>query len=311
MPRKKITHGGPRAWGLCGLGGPGSGLTAGASLRKATSIECDPALAVCARLLTIEIFLTRNIGLRQTQRARAAQDVSKFQFPGLPGPKRAQQGPAAGECGTRPTPPARRQSCLSEIIDRAPKEVIEILRTKVRNAPDDLVSSATIRKPCHHHSSRTPASGRACGAPPGKEAADRVGLPSGRLHDGGDGRALAVEHLNHPGLLRIPPAGLGRLLRSLVPGVLAMALHELATNAAKYGALSVAKGHVRVEWSRAGDDDHLVLRWTEAGGPPVNQPARKGFGTHVMEAMIRGHVGGDVRLDWHAEGLACEMTLPM
>jgi hypothetical protein len=126
----------------------------------------DPTLAVCARLLTIEIFLTRNIGLRQTQRARAAQDVSKFQFPGLPGPKRAQQGPAAGDCGTRPTPPARRQSCLSEIIDRAPKEVIEILRTKVRNAPDELVSSATIRKPCHHHSSRTPASGRACGAPP-------------------------------------------------------------------------------------------------------------------------------------------------
>ena len=76
--------------GAVWAGGPGSGLTAGASLRKATLIECDPALAVCARLLTIEIFLTKNIGLRQTQRARAAQDVSKFQFPGLPGPKRAQ-----------------------------------------------------------------------------------------------------------------------------------------------------------------------------------------------------------------------------
>ena len=89
-----------------------------------------------------------------------------------------------------------------------------------------------------------------------------------------------------------------------------MALHELATNAAKYGALSVPEGQVRVEWSRAADG-RVVLRWTEAGGPPVNHPpTRKGFGTHVMEAMIRGHVGGDVRLDWHAEGLACEIILP-
>jgi two-component sensor histidine kinase len=71
---------------------------------------------------------------------------------------------------------------------------------------------------------------------------------------------------------------------------IAVALHELATNAAKYGALSVPEGQVRVEWSRAADG-RVVLRWTEAGGPPVTPPARKGFGTHVMEAMIRRHVG--------------------
>jgi PAS domain S-box-containing protein len=88
-----------------------------------------------------------------------------------------------------------------------------------------------------------------------------------------------------------------------------VALHELATNAAKYGALSVPEGQVRVEWSRAADG-HVVLRWTEAGGPPVTPPTRKGFGTHVMEAMIRGRVAGDVRLDWRAEGLACEIALP-
>ena len=91
---------------------------------------------------------------------------------------------------------------------------------------------------------------------------------------------------------------------------IAVALHELATNAAKYGALSVPDGKVRVEWSRA-TDGRVVLRWTEAGGPLVSPPTRKGFGTHVMEAMIRGHAGGDVRVDWRAEGLACEITLPM
>jgi PAS domain S-box-containing protein len=90
---------------------------------------------------------------------------------------------------------------------------------------------------------------------------------------------------------------------------IAVALHELATNAAKYGALSTATGQVRVEWSRAGDG-RLVLRWTEAGGPLVNSPTRKGFGTHVMEALIRGHLKGDVQLDWRVEGLACEIALP-
>jgi PAS domain S-box-containing protein len=90
---------------------------------------------------------------------------------------------------------------------------------------------------------------------------------------------------------------------------IAAALHELATNAAKYGALSLPEGQVRVEWSRAADG-RVKLRWTEAGGPPVTPPTRKGFGTQVMEAMIRGHVGGDVRLDWRAEGLACEIALP-
>ena len=90
---------------------------------------------------------------------------------------------------------------------------------------------------------------------------------------------------------------------------MAVALHELATNAAKYGALSVATGRVRVEWSGAAGG-WLVLRWTETGGPPVHPPTRKGFGTHVMEAMIQGHVMGDVRLDWRAEGLRCEITVP-
>jgi hypothetical protein len=70
-----------------------------------------------------------------------------------------------------------------------------------------------------------------------------------------------------------------------------------------------ATGQVRVEWPRR-TNGQLVLRWAELGGPPVKPPTRKGFGTHVMEAMIRGHEGGDVRLDWRAEGLACEIVIP-
>ena len=99
------------------------------------------------------------------------------------------------------------------------------------------------------------------------------------------------------------------MLKPDVAQAIAVALHELATNAAKYGALSGAKGEVHVKWSCAADD-RVMLRWTEAAGPPVNPPTHKGFGTDVIGAMIRAHVGGDMRLDWRTEGLVCEIALP-
>jgi PAS domain S-box-containing protein len=90
---------------------------------------------------------------------------------------------------------------------------------------------------------------------------------------------------------------------------IAVTLHELATNAAKYGALSVKTGHVQVEWSRA-PDGRLLLRWSETGGPSVKPPTRQGFGTRVMEGMIRGQLRGEMRFAWRAEGLVCEIVLP-
>jgi len=100
------------------------------------------------------------------------------------------------------------------------------------------------------------------------------------------------------------------ILKRDVAQAMAVALHELATNAAKYGALSATTGQVRVEWSHV-ENGQLVLRWTEEGGPPVNPPTRRGFGTSVLETMIRDGVEGRVQFDWHAEGLACEIAVPM
>jgi two-component sensor histidine kinase len=91
---------------------------------------------------------------------------------------------------------------------------------------------------------------------------------------------------------------------------IAVALHELATNAAKYGALAAAEGHVAVEWSLA-TDGRLVLRWTERGGPPVKWPTRQGFGTQVMERIIRHQQKGEMHYDWRTEGLVCEIILPL
>jgi PAS domain S-box-containing protein len=99
------------------------------------------------------------------------------------------------------------------------------------------------------------------------------------------------------------------IIKPDVAQTMAVALHELATNAAKYGALSVTTGQVRVEWSH-GEDGQLLLRWTEAGGPPVNPPTRRGFGTSVLESMIQDGMKGRVQFDWRPEGLACEIAVP-
>jgi hypothetical protein len=73
---------------------------------------------------------------------------------------------------------------------------------------------------------------------------------------------------------------------------------------------SVVNGRVEVKWSLAADN-RLMLTWTERGGPAVNKPTRQGFGTRLMERMIRDQQNGDLRLDWSAEGLACEIILPL
>jgi two-component sensor histidine kinase len=72
--------------------------------------------------------------------------------------------------------------------------------------------------------------------------------------------------------------------------------------------LSIPKGQVEVAWSCA-TDGQLILRWTESGGPPANKPTREGFGTHVVERMIREQLKGEMHLDWRVEGLACEIVL--
>lgn len=90
---------------------------------------------------------------------------------------------------------------------------------------------------------------------------------------------------------------------------LAMVLHELATNAAKYGALSAPAGRVGITWSWD-DDAHLVLQWTETGGPAVQEPRRRGFGTALIETTVGGQLGGTVSFDWATQGLVCRIRIP-
>ena len=88
---------------------------------------------------------------------------------------------------------------------------------------------------------------------------------------------------------------------------IAITLHELATNAAKYGALSTPHGQVRLEWSHAADR-RLRLRWIETGGPIAQKPTQKGLGSRIIEQMIVQQ-NGTVRFDWRNDGLVCEISL--
>ena len=97
------------------------------------------------------------------------------------------------------------------------------------------------------------------------------------------------------------------LLEPDVAQAIAVTLHELATNAAKYGALSTPNGQVRLEWSDAAEG-RLRLRWMETGGPVAQEPARKGVGGRIIEQMIVQQKG-KVRFDWRKDGLVCEITL--
>ena len=93
-----------------------------------------------------------------------------------------------------------------------------------------------------------------------------------------------------------------------------MAVHELATNALKYGALSAPDGKVSVSWCVGGGapPGTLQLRWAEAGGPPVaGPPARQGFGSRVLDGTVRRQLGGRVSLAWDAGGLICDLEVPL
>ena len=88
----------------------------------------------------------------------------------------------------------------------------------------------------------------------------------------------------------------------------AMALHELTTNAGKYGALSLPEGTVSVRWRR--DAGSLLLFWDEAGGPRVRAAGAAGFGMRVIELAIRDQLGGNAAFDWRPEGLHVQLSIP-
>jgi CheY-like chemotaxis protein len=88
-------------------------------------------------------------------------------------------------------------------------------------------------------------------------------------------------------------------------------VHELATNAAKYGALSTPGGHVRIDWQTdPREGETLVLHWRETGGPTVSAPTRRGFGIGLIRNSLSYELGGTVEIGFPAEGLTCTVAVP-
>ena len=95
---------------------------------------------------------------------------------------------------------------------------------------------------------------------------------------------------------------------------LAMVFHELATNAAKHGALSNdAGGQIHIAWQvePTPQGDWMRLRWQENGGPPVTPPGRKGFGSRLIESGLAQELDGEVRLDYEPAGVVCQIVMPV
>jgi two-component sensor histidine kinase len=107
---------------------------------------------------------------------------------------------------------------------------------------------------------------------------------------------------------RIVVQGPKLLLRGAAAQAIGLALHELATNAGKYGALSTDIGRVDICWGS--DGDTLTMGWTERDGPPVSAPERRGFGTIVMKAMTERSLDGQVQLNYAPSGLIWRLACP-
>src|SRR5580658_6134871 len=99
---------------------------------------------------------------------------------------------------------------------------------------------------------------------------------------------------------------------SLLPATaqgIALALHELATNAAKHGALSSLKGKVSLAWQL--QSDVLTLHWVESGGPPIKTPSARSFGLKVIKASIEQQLGGKATFEWNPKGLRCNLAIAL
>ena len=120
--------------------------------------------------------------------------------------------------------------------------------------------------------------------------------------------------LNDPGFPRLSVEGDDVRLQPKAALTLAMVFHELATNAAKHGALSSdAAGQIDIAWQieAAPQGERMRLRWQESGGPPVTPSGRKGFGSRLIEHGLGQELDGEARLDYEPAGVVCQIVMPV
>jgi PAS domain S-box-containing protein len=191
----------------------------------------------------------------------------------------------------------RQQVLLAELQHRT-RNLLAVVQATARRT---MQGSASLEEFAREYESRLRALSRVQGllARASRETLDLGALVEAELAAHGDGDAGKVRVEGPP--VELPTEAVQ---------VLALALHELATNAVKHGALSVAEGKVTID-GRMADGNKLVVVWHEQGGPLTSAPTTTGFGMTLLTRAIRHQHKGDVELEWHPEGLRCRITLPV
>jgi two-component sensor histidine kinase len=153
--------------------------------------------------------------------------------------------------------------------------------------------------------------------PSARAALDDRLISLARAHDlltdgswsGADLREVVARAMHPFDAARLDVAGPSLTIAPRQALTLSLALHELATNASKHGALSVPGGSVEVRWSSS--DEALHLNWRESGGPAVVPPERRGFGSRLLEEGIDRELGGHTQLDYASDGVRCDISAPL
>jgi PAS domain S-box-containing protein len=134
-------------------------------------------------------------------------------------------------------------------------------------------------------------------------------LSDSRWHGADLGTLVAEEFAPYRSGNKIELKGPNVSLSPATAQGIALALHELATNAAKHGALSSIKGKVSLTWQL--QPDILTLNWVESGGPPIKTPSARSFGLKVIRASIEQQLGGKAAFDWNPKGLRCDLSIAL
>jgi PAS domain S-box-containing protein len=187
-----------------------------------------------------------------------------------------------------------RQILLAEEVDHRARNVVAVVQSIMRltraNSIEEYIAALDGRIGALSNAHRLLAGSR-------WEGADLTRLVEEEF---APYRAAGNERISAQGpIILLPPA---------TAQTIALALHELATNAAKYGALSVGSGRVKLTWrTKTGQ---LQLAWTEHGGPKITSPSRQGYGSRAIVAGIERQLGGMVNFDWQESGLRCTLCVP-
>lgn len=187
-----------------------------------------------------------------------------------------------------------RQILLAEEVDHRARNVVAVVQSIMRltraNSIDEYIGALDGRIGALSNAHR---------------------LLAGSRWEGADLNRLVDEEFapyRAGGKVRVSAHGPVVLLPPATAQTIALALHELATNAAKYGALSTDAGHVELTWQL--EPNKLELIWVETGGPLIRPPGRRGYGSRAIVAGIERQLGGIVNFDWQPDGLHCTLSVP-